>query len=170
VLSALALLLSTGSLFPLSESLFEDVTAQAKLKFINQASHTSRKYLPETMGGGVAMLDYNHDGLLDLFFVNGAALLDPMPPGKQPDKSEPKYWNRLYRNNGDGRFTDVTVQAGVQGTGYGMGVAVGDYDNDGFPDLYVTNVGRNILYHNNGDGTFSDVTAQAGVGGSGWSA
>ncbi len=151
-------------------ALFQNVTSQAKLNFVNQASHTSRKYLPETMGGGVAMLDYNNDGLLDLFFVNGAALLDPMLSGKLPDKSDPKYWNRLYRNNGNGTFTDVTAQAGVQGTGYGMGVAVADYDNDGFADLYVTNVGRNILYHNNGNGTFSDVTASAGVGGSGWSA
>lgn len=149
---------------------FEDVTAQARLNFVNAASHTSRKYLPETMGGGVAMFDYNNDGLLDLFFVNGAALEDPMPAGKLPDKSNPKYWNRLYRNNGNGTFTDVTVEAGVRGTGYGMGVAVADYDNDGFPDLYVTNVGRNILYHNNGNGTFTDVTAKAGVAGGGWSA
>ena len=164
---ALVFFLSTGASVP---TRFDDVTAQAKLNFVNQASHTSHKYLPETMGGGVAMLDYNNDGLLDLFFVNGAALLDPMPAGKSPDKSDPKYWNRLYRNNGDGTFTDVTVQAGVQGTGYGMGVAVADYDNDGFPDLYVTNVGRNILYHNNGNGTFSDVTTSAGVAGNGWSA
>lgn len=122
------------------------------------------------MGGGVAMFDYNNDGFLDLFLVNGAALLDPMPAGKIPDKSDPKYWNRLYRNNGDGTFTDVTVEAGVQGAGYGMGVAVGDYDNDGFADLYITNAGRNILYHNNGDGTFADVTEKAGVAAGGWSA
>ncbi len=149
---------------------FEDITAKSRINFENQASHTSRKYLPETMGGGVAMFDYNKDGLLDLFFVNGAALKDPMPSGVKPDKSESKYWNRLYRNNGDGSFTDVTLDAGVRGEGYGMGVAVGDYDNDGYPDLYVTNVGRNILYHNNGDGTFTDVTDAAGVAGSGWSA
>jgi hypothetical protein len=148
---------------------YQDVTAKAKVNFRNEPSHTARKYLPETMGGGVAMFDFNKDGLLDLFFVNGAALIDPMPPGKEPDKTDPKYWNRLYRNNGDGTFTDVTEQAGVKGYGYGMGVAVADYDNDGYPDLYVTNVGRNILYHNNGDGTFTDVTDSAGVGGSGWS-
>lgn len=149
---------------------FEDITIKAQVNFRNEPSHTSRKYLPETMGGGVAMFDYNKDGLLDIFFVNGAALSDPMPPGKAPDKRDPKYWNRLYRNNGDGTFSDVTQQAGVQGSGYGMGVAVADYDNDGYPDLYVTNLGRNILYHNNRDGTFTDVTEQAGVGGGGWSA
>jgi enediyne biosynthesis protein E4 len=121
------------------------------------------------MVGGIAMLDFDGDGLLDLFFVNGAALLDPMPPGIQPDKSDPRYWNRLYRNNGDGTFTDATEKSGLQGKLYGMGVAVGDYDNDGHPDLYVTNVGNNILYHNNGDGTFTDVTDKAGVGAGGWS-
>jgi len=121
------------------------------------------------MGAGAAMLDYDNDGSLDLFFVNGAALRDPMPPGSKPDKSDPRYWNRLYKNNRDGTFTDVTVQAGLRGEGYGMGVAVGDFDNDGRPDIYVTNLDRNTLYHNNGDGTFTDVTAHAGVGGSGWS-
>ena len=149
---------------------FVDVTARSGIKFKNNASHTSEKYLIETMGGGVAMFDYNGDGLLDLFFVNGAALGDPMPAGKVPDKSDPKFWNRLYRNNGDGTFTDVTEQAGVKGHSYGMGVVVGDYDNDGHPDLYVTNFGENILYHNNGDGTFTDVTRSAGVAGGGWSA
>jgi hypothetical protein len=149
---------------------FADITDRAGIHFLNQACHTSRKYLPETMVGGVALFDYNNDGLLDIFFVNGAALQDPMPPGAAPVKSDPKYWNRLYRNNGDGTFTDVTEKAGLEGTGYGMGVAVADYDNDGFADLYVTNVGRNILYHNNGDGTFTDVTATSGVAGAGWSA
>src|ERR1035441_8603754 len=86
----------------------------------------------------------------------------------RPDKRDPKFWNRLYRNNGDGTFTDVTERAGVQGHSYGMGVATGDYDNDGFPDLYVTNVGGSILYHNNGDGTFTDVTSHAGVAAGGW--
>ncbi len=148
---------------------FVDLTAQSKISFVNHSSHTSRKYLPETMVGGVGMLDYNNDGLMDLFFVNGAELQDPMPAGAVPDKSNPKYWNRLYRNNGDGTFTDVTEKAGLQGEGYGMGVAVGDFDNDGFPDLYVTAVGHNTLYHNNGNGTFTDVTQSAGVGGAGWS-
>ena len=149
---------------------FIDVATRVGVRFLSQASHTSRKYLPESMVGGVAMLDYNKDGNLDLFFVNGAALADPMAAGQQPDKSDRRFWNRLYRNNGDGTFTDATEAAGVQGHSYGMGVAVGDYDNDGFPDLYVTNVGRNILYHNNGDGTFTDVTGKAGVAGDGWSA
>ncbi len=153
-----------------SDPQFVDVTARSKVDFVNHASHTSRKYLPEAMVGGVAMLDYNHDGLLDLFFVNGAELKDPMSRTDVPVKSDAKYWNRLYRNNGDGTFTDVTEKAGVKGEGFGMGVAAGDYDNDGFTDLYVTGVGRNTLYHNNGDGTFSDVTKSSGVGGGGWSA
>jgi hypothetical protein len=148
---------------------FVDVTSKSKISFINHSSHTSRKYLPETMVGGVAMLDYNNDGLLDLFFVNGAELQDPMPASASPDKSDAKYWNCLYRNNGDGTFSDVTEKAGVRGEGFGMGVAVGDFDNDGFPDLYVTGVGGNTLYHNNGDGTFTDVTKVAGVQGGGWS-
>ena len=116
------------------------------------------------------MFDSTGDGHLDLFFVNGAALRDPMAAGKMPDKSDQRYWNRLYRNNGDGTFTDVTESAGVKGHSFGMGVATGDYDNDGRQDLYVTNYGRNILYHNNGDGTFTDVTERAGVAGGGWSA
>ncbi|MDQ2774403.1 MAG: CRTAC1 family protein [Acidobacteriota bacterium] len=115
------------------------------------------------------MLDSRRDGKLDLFFVNGAALSDPMPAASRPDKRHPKFWNRLYRNNGDGTFTDTTERAGVQGHSYGMGVATGDYDNDGLPDMYVTNFGENILYHNNGDGTFTDVTAKAGVAAGGWS-
>jgi hypothetical protein len=147
---------------------FLDVTAKSGIRFKQEAVHTSQKYLPESMGGGVAMFDYNNDGRLDLFFVNGAQIQDPMPPGALPDKSSPRFWNRLYRNNGDGTFTDVTESAGVRGHSYGMGVAVGDYDNDGNVDLLVTNLGGNILYHNNGDGTFADVTAQAGVAGNGW--
>ncbi len=121
------------------------------------------------MGSGVAMLDYNNDGFLDLFFVNGAALRDPMPANAKPDKSDPRFWNRLFRNDKDGTFTDVTEAAGLRGEGYGMGVAVGDFNNDGFPDLLVTGLGQNYLYRNNGDGTFTDVTEKAGVNGSGWS-
>jgi len=120
------------------------------------------------MGAGVAMLDYDNDGWLDLFFVNGAQIQDPMPRGAAADKSEPRFWNRLYRNNRDGTFTDITETAGLKGHSYGMGVATGDYDNDGNIDLLVTNLGGNILYHNNGDGTFTDVTTKAGVGGDGW--
>jgi len=163
--------LAAGHTFGASPVLpvFVDVTDSSGLRFKNDASLTSQKYLLESMGGGVAMLDYNGDGWLDLFFVNGAAIGDPMPAGRMPDKSDPRYWNRLYRNNRDGTFTDVTEKAGVRGHSYGMGVAVGDYDNDGRPDIYVTNFGANILYHNNGDGTFTDVTKSAGVQGGGWS-
>jgi hypothetical protein len=173
LLSALAVI-PAGKLFGgmLSQSaprpLFEDITAKSRIRFKHEASRTSQKYLPESMGGGVAMFDYDNDGWLDLFFVNGAEIKDPMPLGASPDKSDPRFWNRLYRNNRDGTFTDVTETAGLQGRMYGMGVATGDYDNDGNVDLLVTNLGGNILYHNNGDGTFTDVTARAGVGGSGW--
>jgi hypothetical protein len=150
---------------------FADVTAEVGVGFVHAGSPTSEKYLIETMGAGVAMLDYDNDGRLDLFFVNGAALSDPMPGGgPPPDKRDGRFHNRLYRQTADGRFEDTTSRAGVAGTGYGMGVAVGDYDNDGNPDLYVTAYGGNTLYHNNGDGTFTDVTVEAGVGASGWSA
>ncbi len=134
--------------------------------FTHRSSATSQKYLIESMSGGAAVFDYNGDGLLDIFLVNGAKLSDPMNAGVQPDKAEESFWNRLYRNNGDGTFTDMTGKAGLRGKGYGMGAAVAD-DNDGHPDLYVTSYGANVLYHNNGDGTFTDVTADAGVAGSG---
>jgi hypothetical protein len=149
-------------------AVFTDATLSSKIRFKHQASPTSEKYLPESMGAGVAMFDYDNDGFLDLFFVNGAFIRDPMPKGEFPDKSDPRFWNRLYRNNHDGTFNDVTEKAGLQGRLYGMGVAVGDYDNDGNSDLLVTNLGGNTLYHNNGDGTFTDVTAKAGVSGAGW--
>jgi enediyne biosynthesis protein E4 len=148
---------------------FVDITKRLGVNFQHQASHTSRKYLPETMGAGVALFDYDNDGRLDIFFVNGTHLADPTPKGTIPQKSGPQYWNRLYHQKPDGTFEDVTEKAGLQGTGYGMGVAVGDYDNDGFEDLYVTAYGGNKLYRNNGDGTFTDVTQKAGVAGSGWS-
>ncbi len=148
---------------------FTDITSALGLNFEYLASHTSKKYLIETMGSGVALFDYDNDGRLDIFAVNGAPLSDPTPKGAIPQKTGPKYWNRLYRQKQDGTFVDVTEKAGLQGAGYGMGVAVGDYDNDGYEDLYVTAYGGNKLYHNNGDGTFTDVTEKAGVGGSGWS-
>jgi enediyne biosynthesis protein E4 len=142
------------------------------LDFTLRNTPTSQKYLIETMPGGVALFDYNNDGLLDIFLVNGGRLTDPMQLPEKFDRASPRYWNRLYRQNKDGSFTDVTEGAGLANAGvgnYGMGVAVGDYDNDGYPDLYITSYGKNILYHNNGDGTFTDVTAQAGVEGGGWS-
>ncbi len=148
---------------------FIETSSALGIKFRNMASHTSKKYLIETMGPGVALLDYDNDGRLDIFVVNGAPLTDPTPKGAIPQKTGPKYWNRLYHQKQDGTFEDVTEKAGLQGVGYGMGVAVGDYDNDGYEDLYVTAYGGNKLYHNNGDGTFTDVTDKAGVGGSGWS-
>jgi enediyne biosynthesis protein E4 len=137
---------------------FENAIEQSKIKFQLKNSVSPRRYTFETMVGGVAIFDYNNDGFLDIFFTNGAAI-------PSLEKTDPSYWNRLFRNNGDGTFTDVTEKAGLQGIGYSMGVAAGDYDNDGFVDLYVTGVNRNQLFHNNGDGTFTDVTEKAGVGG-----
>ena len=148
---------------------FTDVTPILNINFEYTAWHTSRKYLIETMGSGVALFDYDNDGRLDIYVVNAAPLSDPTPKGTIPEKTGPKYWNRLYHQKLDGTFEDVTEKAGLQGMGYGMGVAVGDYDNDGFEDLYVTAYGGNRLYHNNRNGTFTDVTERAGVGGSGWS-
>ncbi len=148
---------------------FVDITAASGVKFQHVASHTSKKYLLESMGSGVALFDYDNDGRLDIFFVNGTALSDPTPLGTIPQKTKPEQFNRLYHQKGDGTFEDVTEKAGLAGVGYGMGVAVGDYDNDGFEDLYVTAYGGNRLYHNNGDGTFTDVTEKSGTGGSGWS-
>jgi len=139
------------------------------VSFQYRASHTARKYLLETMGPGVALFDYDNDGRLDIYLVNGAPLGDPAAKGTVPQKTGSQYWNRLYHQKPDGTFEDVTEKAGLQGTGYGMGVAVGDYDNDGFEDLYVTSYGGNKLYHNNGNGTFTDVTQKASVAGSGWS-
>jgi hypothetical protein len=154
-----------------TEPVFQ-LTPLKGIDFTLRNSPTSRKYLIETMPGGVALLDYNNDGLLDIFLVNAGRVRDPMINPFRFDRHEPEYWNRLYRQNKDGSFTDVTEQAGLANAGdtnYGMGVAVGDYDNDGYPDIYVTNFGKNILYHNNGDGTFTDVTAKAGVAAGGWS-
>jgi enediyne biosynthesis protein E4 len=142
------------------------------IDFILRNSPTPRKFLIETMPGGAALFDYNNDGLLDIFLVNGGRITDTLQVPEQFDRNSPRYWNRLYRQHRDGSFTDVTQVAGlaVAGNGnYGMGVAVGDYDNDGFPDLYVTSYGKNVLYHNNGDGTFTDVTQKAGVSAGGWS-
>jgi enediyne biosynthesis protein E4 len=152
---------------------FTDVTRALKIDFKHENSATTNKYLVETMGGGVALFDYDNDGRLDIFFTNGAKIDDPMLDGKAPDKSDRKFWNRLYHQETDGTFTDVTEKTGLSGVPqnrYGMGVAIGDYDNDGYEDIYVTNFGGNTLYHNNGNRTFTDVTKTAGVGAGGWSA
>src|SRR2546427_8949006 len=148
---------------------FSDVTAAVGVRFHYESSHTSKKYLIETMGAGVALFDYDNDGRLDIFLVNGAPLADPASKGTIPRKTGPLYWNHLFHQKTDGTFEDVTERAGLQGAGYGMGVAVGDYDNDGFEDLFVTAYGGNKLYRNNGNGSFTDVTDKAGVAGSGWS-
>lgn len=155
-----------------SPATFKDITASSGIMFQHHASPTSHKYLPESMGAGVAIFDFDNDGRMDLFFTNGALLQDPMPKNAQPDKRDPSFWNRLYHQKADGTFEDVTEKAGVSGANYPfytMGVAVADYDNDGFPDLFVTGYGGSILYHNNGDGTFTDVTKKLGVFASGWS-
>ena len=134
---------------------FVDVTEAAGITFKHVNGESGRLYYLETMGGGAAFFDYNNDGDLDLYIVNSAPL-----PGFVADTPP---MNVLYRNNGDKGFTDVTVEAGVGHPGYGMGCGTADYDNDGDPDLYVTNFGKNVLYRNNGDGTFTDVTVHAGV-------
>ncbi len=164
-LAGLLALASTGAIF--------EVVPPRGIDFKHENSPTPRKYLIETMGGGVALLDYNNDGLLDVFLVNSGQLTSPMHGPEMFQRHDPKFWNRLYRQNRDGTFTDVTKAAGLADAGdgnYGMGVAAADYDNDGYTDLYVTNYGHNTLYHNNGNGTFTDVTAKAGVGAGGWSA
>jgi hypothetical protein len=142
---------------------YTDIRKAAGITFLQDSTQTEEKYYLETMGTGVAWIDFDQDGLVDLFFVQSAAT-DIYKPSR-PLRCA------LYHNNGDGTFTDVTDKAGVGGEGhYGQGVAVGDFDNDGWPDLYVTGYGRAILYHNNGDGTFTDVTSKAGVGDEGkWS-
>ena len=148
---------------------FVDVATRRGVDFHHYASQTAKKYMLEIMGSGVALFDYDNDGRLDIFLVNGAPIADPTPLGTIPRKNDAKYWDRLYHQKPDGSFEDVTERAGVQGRGYGYGVAVGDYDNDGFEDLFVTEYGGNHLYHNNGNGTFTDVTERAGVAGGGWS-
>lgn len=139
---------------------FEDMSARAGIQFVLRNHPTPEKHQIETMPGGVAAFDYDNDGRVDLYFVNGA---------RQPElkKTDAGYFNRLYRNLGNWRFEDVTERAGVQGEGFGMGVAAGDYDNDGFTDLFVAGVNRNILYRNLGNGRFEDVTARAGLAGTG---
>ncbi|HEY1340044.1 MAG TPA: VCBS repeat-containing protein, partial [Bryobacteraceae bacterium] len=140
---ALATVAMFGLKTPATRITFDDVGSRAGVSFVLQDSATPAKHQIETMVGGVAIFDYNNDGKPDIYFVNGA---------RQPDltKSEPAYYNRLYRNNGDGTFTDVTAVAGVPGEGFASGAAVGDYDNDGWDDLFIAGVNRNILYRNRG--------------------
>ena len=145
---------------------FSDTAVPGGIHFVGQAYHTSTKYLIETMGSGVAVFDYDNDGRLDIFFANGAPFPNPAPKGTVPEKKSPADWNRLYHQKADGTFEDVTEKAGLKGVGYSMGAAVGDYDNDGYEDLFVTSYGGNHLYHNNGNGTFTDVTLKSGTGGS----
>jgi enediyne biosynthesis protein E4 len=151
------LAIPTTSDFP-----FEEVAAdKSGISWVHVSGKSAQKYLPESSGPGCAFLDYDNDGWMDIYLVNSGKC-DFFRPA-QPLR------NALYKNNRDGTFTDVTGKAGVAGGGYGQGVAVGDYDGDGFPDIYVTQYGRNILYHNNGDGSFTDVTEKAGVAAPGWS-
>jgi hypothetical protein len=158
---AQALRLPAWAGVPGAPAAFEEISAaQSGIHWVHVAGKTPEKRLPEISGAGCAFLDYDNDGWMDIYLVNSGKcdFLDPKPPLR----------NALYKNNRDGTFTDVTDKAGVAGGGYGMGVAVGDYDGDGFPDIYVTQYGRSTLYHNNGDGTFADVTEKAGVAAPGW--
>ena len=162
-LSLLLLLISSpSSADPIK---FTSVTKEAGIHFKHHDGGRGQRYFIEPLGAGAAFLDYNNDEFQDIYLVNGADL----PPfiEERSGRGEPPR-NALYRNNGDGTFTDVAIAAGVADTGYGMGCAVGDYDNNGFPDLYVTNFGANVFFHNNGDGTFTDVTTQTGTGDTRW--
>jgi hypothetical protein len=142
---------------------FRDVAGEAGIDFVHYNGATAEKYMVETMGSGGGFIDFDGDGDLDVYLVNGAPL-----PGSSPVPAAPH--NALYRNNGDGTFSEVSAAAGVGDTGYGMGMAAADVDNDGDLDLYLTNFGLNVLYRNNGDGTFTDVTERAGVAAGRWSA
>ena len=165
-LAALVLIFASASIVPRFEAQTSDAQKAASdspIRFAFQAidfkldsNESPQHHAPETMAGGVAVFDYNNDGKLDIFFTNGADL-------KTLKKDSPKYYNHLFENDGKGHFTDVTEKAGLAGTGYDTGVAIGDYDNDGYEDLFLSGVYRNTLYHNNGDGTFADVTTKAGL-------
>jgi hypothetical protein len=141
---------------------FTNIAAEAKINFKHENGATPQKYMPETMAGGSIILDYNNDGWPDIFFVNGGSFADKQRAAAAR--------HRLYRNNKDGTFTDVTAQTGIGVAGFGMGACSADYDNDGWPDVFITGVGANKLYHNNGNGTFADVTQKAGVSSQLWSA
>lgn len=168
VAGALVVAFSMGALPTPAAWNFTDVRPSSGITFRHAASKTSVKFLPETMGGGVAIFDADGDGRLDLFFTNGAALSPDMAAAEAPDKRDRRFWNRLYRNLGGWKFEDVTERAGLAGTRYDFGAAVADYDNDGDVDLHVTGLGGNTLYRNNGNGTFTDVT-RLGAAVPGWS-
>ena len=146
---------SAGAMAPIR---FQNRQAKSGVDFVLNNGTIPDKPVIDSVLGGVAVFDYDNDGFLDIFFTNGAQI-------PSLEKKGPTFYNKLYRNNRDGTFTDVTERAGIAGEGYSMGVAAADYDNDGWTDLYVTGVNRNFLYHNNGDGTFTDVTQRAGVAG-----
>jgi hypothetical protein len=156
VLAVAAALAGGSSSDPASAVTFRDITQQAGIRFVHNNGAFGKKFLPETLGPGVAFIDYDNDGWPDVFLVNGMDW-----PGHAQKHTTPK----LYHNNHDGTFTDVTHKAGLDVEMYGMGVAVGDFDNDGFDDLFVTALGQNRLFHNNGNGTFTDVTQKAGLSG-----
>jgi hypothetical protein len=158
---AYANLLARGIAAPAPYAFEEVPASRSGIRWIHDAGRSQEKYLPESSGAGCAFLDFDNDGWMDIYLVNSGKSNFFNPPHPLQ--------NALYRNNRDGTFTDVTAKAGVAGGGYGMGVAVGDYNGDGFPDIYVTQCGQNLLYRNNGDGTFTDVTAKAGVAAGGWS-
>ena len=151
-----ALAAGAAARLPAARGLGGDEAISRGLRFVLRNGATPLKHQVETMAGGVAVLDYDQDGYPDIFFTNGASL-------PALTKSDPGDWNRLYHNRGDGTFEDVTARAGLAGIGYAIAAAVGDYDNDGYPDLFIAGVDRNFLYHNRGDGTFEDVTAAAGL-------
>jgi hypothetical protein len=137
---------------------FTEIGKNSTFSYVSNNGLTGRKYFPQPMCGGIAAIDYDNDGLMDLFFTNGAKL-------PELEKTDASYYNCLLRNKGDGTFEDVTAKAGLEGRdlGFSFGVAAGDYDNDGNEDLFICNAGRNTLYHNNGDGTFTDVTIGSGL-------
>jgi hypothetical protein len=164
-LSAALLLLALAALSSAARATpprphFTDIAQRSRFTYRSNNDYTGRKYFPQPMCGGVGILDYDQDGNMDIFFTNGAKF-------PEMKKADPSYYNCLLRNRGDGTFEDVTRQAGLAGENlsFSFGVAVGDYDNDGYPDLFICNAGRNALYHNNGNGTFTDVTESSGIGG-----
>lgn len=138
---------------------FTDIAPRSKIAYVSNNNYTGRKYFQQPMCGGVGILDFDNDGQMDIFFSNGAKL-------PELKKTDPSFYNCLLRNKGNGTFEDVTAKAGISGEhlGYSYGVAAGDYDNDGFPDIFIANTGKNTLYHNNGNGTFTDVTDRSGLG------